>query len=318
MAADSSDSRSTSTGVALSSRFDDISTFMTRQVRHGDQAKEDRRHTKETLSQHLAQQCIKWRLKHPNSQRKRNWCISAQRVNAGSSYNSTAARGKKPDFDLLLIMQRVSLTTDELALFKRSTKGEKLEKAGLRFPVDYLNLLLAWTLKLRPERGNIEVQCSLPSVTVRTGAADFDLLPAIQCCDPDGSDIVGIYLIPSTGHRWKLSFTDLERQRLHKLEETHPGLRNTVTILKYLNQKENWNLQSFAFASLAWHAYQQQQLSKWREFSWDSLRLLRDLLTAAFETRRISHMFFQGENLLDGFSRKRLRKLKHMVSNYHI
>jgi hypothetical protein len=302
--------------VPLSSRYHDIQEFMTTQVRHGAQAIEDRRHTKDVLVEHLAQQCQKWKLKHPNSKRKRDWCISAERVNAGSSYNFTAARGKKPDFDLLLIMQHVSLTKEELAMLEQSSKGEKLEKAGLRLPVDYLNLLQAWTVKFRPER-KIKVQSSLPSVSVRTGACDFDLLPAIQCCGSDGTVIAGIYLIPGTGHRWKLSYTALERQRLRELEEAHPGLRDTVTAMKYLNQTESWKLQSFAFASLVWQTLQQQLLD-WPKFSWDSLRLLQKLLTTAIENQRISHMFCQEENLLDGLSRKRLRKLKLIVSSYQI
>ncbi len=224
----------------------------------------------------------------------------------GSYYNHLSVRGKRPDFDLLILMLSVRLSPDQLDALFANEQGIPL--TCLRKPLWYLQLLHQCALKFSRlgTANRQEIDIKPPSVTMCTADTEFDLLPALKVHDAEDKCVPGLYLIPADNDRWKFSFTEREKSRLKQLNQQLPCLRDALKIMKYLNQTQQWGLPSFAFTCLAWHASEQLIIYKWPRspvsVSWEKVKVLHALLVTALEDGRIMHMFFPRDNLLSSLS----------------
>jgi hypothetical protein len=225
----------------------------------------------------------------------------------GSYYNHLSVRGKRPDFDVLVVQGCAKVDAKTMESLFSSHEGTTI--SGFQTPAWYLRLLLVCAQSYpglgQENREKVRIAC--PSVCMSSGDVDFDLLPAlaIRMQEERGATVTGLYLIPADEHRWKLSFR--EKTRLKELNTQLPGLRDSIKVLKYLNQTEQWGLPSFAFSSLAWHVSEQLIIYKWpRQVvgpSWDKVRVLHALLLDALQSGQIMHMFFPRDNLLSSLAK---------------
>ena len=300
----------------LSNRFSNIGEYLTNHVHHGKASKKQRINTRNAVIQHIQTKIRDHQSTLPaNSGYQYSGCVTA-----GSYYNHLSVRGKRPDFDLLFIMMKVTVLDNQLDKLFGNENG--LNLASSMSPSSYLKKLQEFACSypgLSPvNRNAITVSC--PSVTMCSADTEFDLLPALGIFNAQGNDIPGLYLIPADNDRWKFSFTGREKTRLQELEKQLPGIRDTLKIMKYLNQTQDWGIPSFAFTCLAWNASEQLIIYKWphntSSVSWDKVKILYELFKAALKDSRtgIMHMFFPRENLLAGINVSHvLQKMQMLV-----
>jgi len=281
-------------------RYSQIEEFLSKRVRFSPGAKQQHAATRDAVLKHLDS-----KIRDAQRAYTKEQCSYSNYATGGSHYNHLAAKGKQLDFDLLFVLRDVTLSQETIDCFFEKHEGASLTMSGEPcIPEFYLRLLHDCAASYRVGKTNRDaIHISCPSVSMTSAAVDFDLLPALQVVDAaTGQRVSGLYLIPASSDRWKLSFTGREKCRILEMNEHLGGLRDAIRIMKYINQEEEWGLPSFAFTCLAWHAEEQLRIYKWPHptlgVSWDKVRILHALLLKALQEECLMHMFYPKDNLL--------------------